>query len=552
MLRCRRPRSMVAAPVAIERAGRNVRDRAGPHRHRHAPSSRATGRHAGPATSATGGGTRSSTRSTSAASPTRTATGPATWPASASKLPYLRDLGVDAMWFTPWYASPHGGRRLRRRRLPGDRSRLRDAGRGRGADRRGARARDPDDHRRRPEPRLGPASVVQGGPRRRPGSPERDALLVPPGSRRRTATRCRPTGPRTSRATDVDADDQPGRHARRVVPPPVLGPPARPQLESPRRPPRSTRRSSGSGSIAARPASGSTRRRCWSRTRRLPEVPADPLPGDHPTVDRDELHDIYRSWRAIADSYPGDADPRRRDLAAGHGPVRPLPAPRRAPHRLQLRLPRPAVGAAEPAGLDRRDARRPRPGRRAVDLGPVEPRRDPARSPARSRGHRRSRSRRSATGLPRTSTSAGAAARAAALLSAALPGSLYIYQGDELGLDEVEDLPLDRLQDPMYFRSGGIDPGRDGCRVPLPWSGDEPPFGFSPAGAQAEPWLPQPGHWADLTVEAQRRRRRSRCSTSIARPCASGATEPGLGDGPMTLAAVATATSSRSAAATGS
>jgi alpha-glucosidase len=55
----------------------------------------------------------------------------------------------------------------------------------------------------------------------------------------------------------------------------------------------------------------------------------------------------------------------------------------------------------------------------------------------------------------------------------------------------------------MHFRSGGVDPGRDGCRVPLPWSGYAPPFGFSPAGAAAEPWLPQPLRWAALTVEAQ-------------------------------------------------
>jgi len=93
-------------------------------------------------------------------------------------------------------------------------------------------------------------------------------------------------------------------------------------------------------------------------------------------------------------------------------------------------------------------------------------------------------------------------ARAAALLTAALPGSLYIYQGDELGLDEVE-VPRDEIQDPMHARSGGIDPGRDGCRVPLPWSGDDRPFGFSPDGASDEPWLTQPAHWARLTVEAQ-------------------------------------------------
>ena len=93
-------------------------------------------------------------------------------------------------------------------------------------------------------------------------------------------------------------------------------------------------------------------------------------------------------------------------------------------------------------------------------------------------------------------------ARAAALLTAALPGSLYIYQGDELGLPEVEDIPLGAIQDPMHFRSGGVDPGRDGCRVPLPWSGFQSPFGFS-SDLDVKPWLPQPTTWGDLTVERQ-------------------------------------------------
>ncbi|WP_345349103.1 glycoside hydrolase family 13 protein [Actinoallomurus liliacearum] len=89
-------------------------------------------------------------------------------------------------------------------------------------------------------------------------------------------------------------------------------------------------------------------------------------------------------------------------------------------------------------------------------------------------------------------------ARAAALLAMALPGSVYVYQGEELGLWEVEDLPEDRLQDPIWFRSGRTDRGRDGCRVPIPWSGDAPGFGFG-----GDPWLPQPPAWRDLTVEAQ-------------------------------------------------
>lgn len=92
-------------------------------------------------------------------------------------------------------------------------------------------------------------------------------------------------------------------------------------------------------------------------------------------------------------------------------------------------------------------------------------------------------------------------ARAAALLQLALPGLACLYQGDELGLPEVVDLPEEMLQDPIWERSGHTSRGRDGCRVPLPWNGAEPPFGFSPSGTST--WLPQPSDWGVLTVEAQ-------------------------------------------------
>jgi alpha-glucosidase len=92
-------------------------------------------------------------------------------------------------------------------------------------------------------------------------------------------------------------------------------------------------------------------------------------------------------------------------------------------------------------------------------------------------------------------------ARAAALLELALPGGAYIYQGDELGLPEVEDLPEETLDDPTWERSGHTVRGRDGCRVPVPWSGSEPPYGFSAGTSQ--PWLPQPADWAPLTAAAQ-------------------------------------------------
>ncbi|GAB2569731.1 glycoside hydrolase family 13 protein [Kribbella endophytica] len=92
-------------------------------------------------------------------------------------------------------------------------------------------------------------------------------------------------------------------------------------------------------------------------------------------------------------------------------------------------------------------------------------------------------------------------ARAAALLELALPGGAYIYQGDELGLPEVEDLPESSLDDPTWERSGHTVRGRDGCRVPMPWGGGEPPYGFGEGTSQ--PWLPQPADWAPLTAEAQ-------------------------------------------------
>ena len=75
-------------------------------------------------------------------------------------------------------------------------------------------------------------------------------------------------------------------------------------------------------------------------------------------------------------------------------------------------------------------------------------------------------------------------ARAAVLLELALPGSAYVYQGDELGLEEVEDLPEEVLQDPTWERSGHTVRGRDGCRVPLPWSGEAAPFGSGRSSAR--------------------------------------------------------------------
>jgi alpha-glucosidase len=92
-----------------------------------------------------------------------------------------------------------------------------------------------------------------------------------------------------------------------------------------------------------------------------------------------------------------------------------------------------------------------------------------------------------------------ARARAVALMLLALPGAVFLYNGEELGLPDVE-LPDEVLQDPRWERSGYTERGRDSCRVPLPWSGEAPPFGFS---ASVDTWLPMPPEWAALTVEKQ-------------------------------------------------
>ncbi|MFB7215349.1 glycoside hydrolase family 13 protein [Streptomyces sp. NPDC056255] len=90
-------------------------------------------------------------------------------------------------------------------------------------------------------------------------------------------------------------------------------------------------------------------------------------------------------------------------------------------------------------------------------------------------------------------------ARAATLLMLALPGSAYVYQGEELGLPDVTDLPDEVRQDPSFFRAEGQDGFRDGCRVPIPWTREGSSYGFGDGGS----WLPQPAGWGELSVEAQ-------------------------------------------------
>ncbi|WP_396020344.1 alpha-amylase family glycosyl hydrolase [Arthrobacter sp. ISL-72] len=103
-----------------------------------------------------------------------------------------------------------------------------------------------------------------------------------------------------------------------------------------------------------------------------------------------------------------------------------------------------------------------------------------------------------------------ARARAATMVALALPGSAYLYQGEELGLPEHTTVPAEARQDPTFFRTNGVERGRDGCRVPLPWKAEEPGYGFATAAegasageAPAAPWLPQPESFRELAADRQ-------------------------------------------------
>jgi alpha-glucosidase len=258
----------------------------------------------------------------------------------------------------------------------------------------------------------------------------------------------------------------------------------------------------------------------------LPDV--DGLTGQLPFSDMDGVHDIYRAWRKISDSYPGERifvgemwlpDPvrfarylrpdelhsafnfdflscpwnakRLRDVIQSsmdsHAPVGAPPTWVLSNHDVTRHVTR--YGRSGDTGFEFADRRHGTPVDRAL-------------------GTRR--------------------ARAAALLTMALPGGVYVYQGEELGLWEIEDIPDELRQDPVFARTKHADPGRDGCRVPIPWGGTRPPFSFG-AG---EAWLPQPEEWAGYTAEAEAADPGSmlelyRAALHIRRE------EPALGDGEM-------------------
>lgn len=242
------------------------------------------------------------------------------------------------------------------------------------------------------------------------------------------------------------------------------------------------------------------------------ELAALPFDGNHPLIDRDDVHEIYAEWRAVFNSY----DPPRTAVAEAWVDSSRVPryaSPEGLGQAFNFDLLQADYDASEfrrvitdnlrlaaesgssstwvlsnhdvvrhatryglpPLGAEARGPGAVKQGTDWVRSGGIEPRLD------RAQGLRR--------------------ARAATLLMLALPGSSYLYQGEELGLHEVAEIPDAERQDPTFFRGDGADYGRDGCRVPLPWTRAGSSFGFGAGGSH----LPQPDWFGDAAVDVQER-----------------------------------------------
>ncbi|MFI6574866.1 alpha-amylase family glycosyl hydrolase [Nocardiopsis sp. NPDC050513] len=216
------------------------------------------------------------------------------------------------------------------------------------------------------------------------------------------------------------------------------------------------------------------------------DAKADLLDGSTtlPYFDQDGVHEIYRRWAAIAAEYPGD----RALVAEAWVEDADRVARYLRPDELHQAFNFEYLTAPWDAGRLRQVVERSLTANAAVGATTtwVLSNHDVTRHVTRFGGGEQ--------GLRR--------ARAATLLMLALPGSVYLYQGEELGLPEVTDLPEEALQDPTWERSGRTERGRDGCRVPLPWEEGPAPCGFGPEGSV--PWLPMPEGWGALARSAQR------------------------------------------------
>ncbi len=422
-----------------------------------------------------------------------------------SRLPYLRDLGVDAVWINPWYVSPQADAGY-------DVADFRDIDPRFGtlaeaeqliseAHEQGLRVIPDIVPNHTSEEHEWFRAALKAGP----GSAERDRYIFRPG---RGAGGAEPPnnwtsvfgGPAWSRVTEPDGT--PGQWYLHLFAPeqPDLNwdnPEVADEFESILR----FWFDRGVDGFRIDVAHG------LIKDADLPDIAgekADQGDGAHPHWDRDEVHDIYRRWRRVADEYPGErkfvaeawaSNPQRLANYVRSDGLHtafnfdflqcPWDATRLREVVDTTTSTLDSVGAPATWVLSNHDVvRHPsRYGRPAPEWAPGDLYQTDA-PPDLELGTRR--------------------ARAAALLMLALPGGAYVYQGEELGLPEVEDLPEETLQDPIWVRSGNTQRGRDGCRVPLPWSGEHPSFGFGPAGADAPTWLPQPDWFKRYAADVQR------------------------------------------------
>ncbi|MYV88747.1 alpha-amylase family glycosyl hydrolase, partial [Streptomyces sp. SID1034] len=229
-----------------------------------------------------------------------------------------------------------------------------------------------------------------------------------------------------------------------------------------------------------------------------------------PFFDQDGVHEIHRVWRALLDSYPGE----RIAVAEAWAPSAERLALYVRPDELHQAFNFQFLTCGWDAERMRAtvDASLAATGAVGAPTTWVLSNHDVVRHVTRYGGGEQ--------GLRR--------ARAATLFTLALPGSAYLYQGEELGLPEVTDLPDELRQDPAFLRAAGQDGFRDGCRVPIPWTAQGPSFGFG----DSAPWLPQPAAWRGLAVASQSGDPHStlelyRAALALRREL------PGLGDGTM-------------------
>lgn len=230
--------------------------------------------------------------------------------------------------------------------------------------------------------------------------------------------------------------------------------------------------------------------------------------GDHPLWDRDEVHQIYAEWRKLFNRYSPPLTAVAEAWVPAHRRVR-YASPEGLGQAFNFDLLRASWDVKEFRRIIRENLELA--GRSGASSTWVFSNHDvirhttryglPTEKPTGDFGGSVGQSWLKAGGPPDQEDRATglARARAATLLALALPGSAYLYQGEELGLPEVATIPADRRQDPTFFRTKGEHIGRDGCRVPLPWTAEGPSYGFGSGPAH----LPQPDWFADYAVSVQ-------------------------------------------------